>query len=193
VQLISAYLEQLKKQLETNKISCSDTILKALRVCRRLLPEEQLECLTNELMGYSGKQVEEMRVRFTSPDSPVAKKRSQLDSAIHRVLPGFRLKVGEDHQGLTFMGEPKTSTFFCEIGILEIEELIADSVSKAHTYTAVDFDEESNTVFVCKTKSLLNLKDAVRKKICQFLETLIRDLRGSVSESTRTWSKQTLS
>lgn len=177
MQLISSYLEEVKAWLETDKISCSDAILKSLRICRRLVPEEQLRCLTQELLGYSREDADAIRARFGSSDSPVAKKRSQLDSCIHRFLPGFRLEVGEDHQGLMFMGKPRTMPFFCQSGILELEELIADSLNKGHIYTAIDFDEESNTVFVCRTKNLISLKDAVRQKICRFLDALITDLR----------------
>ncbi len=193
MQLISTYLEQLKLQLQTNKISSSDAILGALRVCRRLLPEEQLICLTRELLGYTSKDAEDIKVRLAAADFPVVKKRPQLDSCIHRILPGYRLEVGQDQLGLMFIGEPKSTAFFCEMGMVEIEELISDSLCQGHNYSAIDFDEGTNTVFICKTTSLVNLQEAVKRKICLFLDTLIKDLRVPDSQNTRTWSKQPLS
>jgi len=192
MQELIADLERLKQQLIDYSINTSDAILLILKRLRPIEGFQYVEFLNRELLGYSNEDISritEKKEHSATADLVISGRFSTFSQGdeltIDRVLPGLKVEIEIAEDGnIKVADETRVSTIFCSCGIIEIEQLLS---KHPELYAAVDYDEATNCVFMCKTKHLKRLNDSLRKKICRFLADTITEIeinsRGKFSNS----------
>ena len=176
-------LEDVRQQLVDNQINTSDALLIILNCLRPVVSLERIEFLNRELLGYSHKDVARLatkRERQAKASQVISGEFSPFitgeDPTIDRVLPGLKVQIQIESDGtITVADETRVSTIFCANGIIELEQLLSNN---ADLFSAVDYDEATQSVFMCKTRHLRNLNDALRKKIGRFLDDTIAEFKA---------------
>ncbi|MDR3615169.1 MAG: hypothetical protein P4L53_16550 [Candidatus Obscuribacterales bacterium] len=182
MQELIADLERVKQQLTDNSVNTSDAILRILNCLRPIEGFEYVGFLNRELLGYSNEDIDriaEKKEHSATADLVISGSYSTFSQGdeltIDRVLPGLKVEIEIAEDGtITVADESRVSTIFCSCGIIEIEQLLS---KHPELYAAVDYDESTNCVFMCKTKHLKRLNDSLRKKICRFLDDTIAEIR----------------
>jgi hypothetical protein len=185
MQELIADLERVKQQLTDNSVNTSDAILSILTCLRPIDGFEYVGFLNRELLGYSDEDIDriaEQKEHRATADLVISGSFSTFSQGdeltIDRVLPGLKVEVEIAEDGsIKVADETRVSTIFCSCGIIEIEQLLS---KHPELYAAVDYDEATNCVFMCKTKHLTRLNESLRKKICRFLEDTIAEIKTNV-------------
>jgi len=174
-------LERVKQQLTDNSVNTSDAILRILNCLRPIEGFEYVEFLNRELLGYSSEDIDRIagkKEHRATADLVISGRFSTFSQGdeltIDRVLPGLKVEIEIVEDGsIKVANESRVSTIFCSCGIIEIEQLLS---KHPELYAAVDYDEATNCVFMCKTKHLKRLNKSLRKKICRFLLDTIAEI-----------------
>jgi hypothetical protein len=151
---------------------------------------ESVEFLNRELLGYSNEDIARLAKKKEEhreiADLVISGRFSTFvqgdELTIDRVLPGLKVEIEILEDGsIRVADETRVSTIFCGCGIVEIEQLLSNH---PELYAAVEYDEATNCVFMCKTKHLKRLNESLRKKICRFLEDTIVEFENSVKATS---------
>jgi len=87
-------------------------------------------------------------------------------------------KIDEDCH-LVGASEPHLNdrSIFCNIGIQQIETQLEEIDNPSAHMLSMSADTETGSEFYCWSTELVRINDAVRNKLCQFIEIVIEELK----------------
>ncbi len=181
-------LFRIKSQLSTKELTVSDGLLLTLRALRGHLPENRLLWLNRELLGYRPEDLEE----FSPPEpkknvfprivmlwSPARKQHEEekLTSPRYRYLQGTWGKLNESG-GITTVAAPQLleKSIFCNIGLQQLEAQLQEMEDQEGALFSMSHDLETGAEFYCFARELSRITEAVRIKLCQFIDEAMQEL-----------------
>ncbi len=179
-------LHQVRRQLRRREMKLSDALLIVFRYLRDRLPADRLIWLNRELLGYRKDDLsslyEKPRLRQFSIFLPAPRK-SDLEVPMYRFLSGAWGKL--DTNGKLVCCDERhlaEKSIFCNIGIQQIETQLDDMQEPETSLFSMTTDEGSGAEFYCWSKELARVYDAVRLKLCDFIESVIQELKLAPNE-----------
>ena len=179
-------LQQIRGQLRRREIKVSDALLVVFRYLRNHLPAERLIWLNRELLGY---RKDDLSCLYEKPKSrqfsiflPQPRK-LELEVPMYRFLSGSWGKL--DGAGkLVCCNQPDLleRSIFCNIGIQQIETQLEEITDPETSLFSMSFDPKSGAEFYCWSDELTRVYDAVGLKLCDFIETVIQELKLASNE-----------
>ncbi len=179
-------LQQVRLQLRRREMKVSDGLLIVFRYLRERLPSERLIWLNRELLGYRKDDLaslyEKPRFKQFSIFLPAPQK-SELEVPMYRFLSGAWGKLDKSGR-LVCCNEPHLveKSIFCNIGIQQIETQLDEMQEPDTSLFSMSVDPSSGAEFYCWSKELARVYDAVRVKLCDFIETVIEELKLAPNE-----------
>ncbi|HEY9712687.1 MAG TPA: hypothetical protein V6C72_04415 [Chroococcales cyanobacterium] len=182
-------LQQVRVQLRRREMKVSDALLIVFRYLRGRLPSERLIWLNRELLGYRSDDLPEF---FEKPKHKQfsmffpAPRKSSLEVPMHRFLCGAWGRV--DSKGrLTWLSETniarlREKSIFCNIGIQQIETQLDEMADTGPSLFSMSYDAEMGAEFYCWSKELERVYEAVKSKLCDFIESAIEELKLAPNE-----------
>ncbi|HMW88407.1 MAG TPA: hypothetical protein PLC15_03065 [Candidatus Obscuribacter sp.] len=180
-------LSRIKTQLSSKELSVSDGLLLTMRALRGHLPDAKLIWLNRELLGYRPEDLEEFSEKEPKKAvfpkivmlwSPAKKQEEEkLSSPVYRFLQGTWGKLDESG-GMTTICEPQLmeKSIFCNIGIQQLEAQLTEMDDPLSALFSMSFDKATGAEFYCYSKELVRIQEAVRIKLCQFLDEVMEDI-----------------
>lgn len=180
-------LSRIKTQLVAKELSVSDGLLLTLRAVRGKLPDSKLIWLNRELLGYRPEDLEDFSEKEPKKSgfpklvllwAPGKKQEEEkLTSPIYRFLQGTWGKI-DDSGGMTTICEPQLmeKSIFCNIGLQQLEAQLTEMEDPLSGLFSMSFDRATGAEFYCYSKELVRIQEAVRIKLCQFIDETIHDL-----------------
>jgi hypothetical protein len=178
--MLHRQLKNITGQLRQGDLKVSDALLITSRYLRPCLPPDRLLWLNRELLGYRKDDLSAIYERRRSSQFQVlvqAPRRPFLEIPTYRFLSGVWGKV-DNFGRLVCREEPHLSDkcIFCNIGIQQIETQLAEMEEPLTSLFSMSIDEDSGLEFYCWSKELVRVHEAVRAKLCEFIETVIDEL-----------------
>lgn len=191
--MLSNQLSRIKTQLAARELTVSDGLLLTLRAVRGHLPESRLTWLNRELLGYRPEDLEEFsdrdgaggkknRNKMGLPRlvllwAPGKKNEEKLTSPVYRFLQGTWGKI-DDSGGMVTMTEPQLieKSIFCNIGLQQLEAQLTEMEDPLTGLFSMSFDRETGAEFYCYSRELVRIQEAVRSKLCQFIDETLSGL-----------------
>lgn len=180
--MLSSQLLQIRAQLSAREMNVSDALLITARCLRTHLPQERLVWLNRELLGYCREDL----ASFSS-EKPRFAGLTQLFGSSRRAdlqLPQYRFLLGawgrlDGHGKLLCVNEQRLleKNIFCNIGIQQIEVQLADMDYSERNLFSMSADETTGAEFYCLSRELVRVYEAVRAKLCQFIDSTIKELK----------------
>jgi hypothetical protein len=174
-------LNQIRQLLKRRDIKVSDALLIVMRHLREKLPPERLLWLNRELLGYCKEDLPCLYERPRQRQFALFKttvRRPALEVPEYRFLDGSWGKIEEDGR-LVCVQAPhlSDSNIFCNIGIQQIETQLGEIDNPSTNMLSMSADELTGAEFYCWSNELLRVYDAVRVKLCHYIETVIEELK----------------
>jgi hypothetical protein len=185
--MLNQQLRQIRGLLRRREIKLSDALLIVLRYLRNRVPAERLLWLNRELLGYTKEDLPALYEKPKSKQFNLFKtplKHIALAVPEYRFLNGTWGKLDDDGELITVdvprqLGE---SCIFCNMGIQQIETVL-DEIDTPDTHMfSMSADAETGTEFYCWSTELVRVHDAVRLKLCQFIENVMEEPKLPSSE-----------
>ncbi|MGH9550494.1 MAG: hypothetical protein ACRD3W_14025 [Terriglobales bacterium] len=179
-------LKQICGLLRRREIKLSDALLIVIRYLRDRLPPERLIWLNRELLGYRRDDLpalyERQKLRQFTLFKASAKK-VEIEIPEYRFLNGTWGKLDDDGQLIAVEASHlRHSTIFCNMGIQQIETQLQEIDNPSTNMFSMSADELTGAEFYCWSSELDRVYDAVRTKLCRFIETVIEELKLPSSE-----------
>jgi hypothetical protein len=178
--MLNQQLRQIRGLLRRREIKLSDALLIVLRYLRNRVPPERLIWLNRELLGYTKEDLptlyEKPKGRQFNPFKTVPR-HIVLEVPEYRFLHGAWGKLDDEGQLITVevpkqLGE---SCIFCNMGIQQIETVLDDIDSPDSHMFSMSADPQTGTEYYCWSTELVRVHDAVRLKLCQFIENMMEE------------------
>lgn len=184
--MINQQLRQIKGLLRRREIKVSDALLIVLRHLRSRLPAERLTWLNRELLGYTREDLpslyEKTRVKHFSIFK-LSSKPCELEIPEYRFLSGAWAKLDDDcHLVCVDVPHLNDRSIFCNIGVQQIETQLEEIDNPSTHMLSMSADEETGSEFYCWSTELVRVHDAVRTKLCHFIEAVLEELKLPSSE-----------
>lgn len=179
-------LQQISRQLHRREMKVSDALLIVFRYLRNHLPAERLIWLNRELLGYRKDDLsclyEKPKFRQFSIFLP-ASRGLELEVPMYRFLSGSWGKLDACGK-LVCSKEPALleRSIFCNIGIQQIETQLDELTDPEASLFSMSIDAESGAEFYCWSDELTRVYEAVSVKLCDFIETVIQELKLAPNE-----------
>lgn len=187
-------LNKIRGQLSRKELSVSDGLLLTLKALRGHLPEAKLTWLNLELLGYRPQDLEALNqeplkskglykiVLLWSPAKPNNHQIERPPS--YRFLQGAwgkldelgRLNTVSNLKGLS------EKSIFCNIGLTQLEAQLEEMEDPMAGLFSMSLDQESGLEFYCFSKELVRIQEAVRTKLCHFIDDSIEELQLQTSQ-----------
>jgi len=179
--MINQQLRQIRSLLRRREIKLSDALLIVLRHLRTRLPAERLLWLNRELLGYTKEDLPQLYEKSRMKHFSIFRltsKPCELEIPEYRFLAGTWAKIDEDCH-LVGASEPHLNdrSIFCNIGIQQIETQLEEIDNPSAHMLSMSADTETGSEFYCWSTELVRINDAVRNKLCQFIEIVIEELK----------------
>jgi hypothetical protein len=184
--LISSCLEETKVNLQNGDASASDSLLTCLRVARMFFKEERLEPLVRELLGYSEQEAATAMQFFRTVDPEHDEQLWPSGAPAHRLIRGYRVPifVALDQLSRQAKVEVGSDVIFCDMSASELEAVVERAERDKAPYLVMGFDEETHTVIIIKTQSVICVLNSVAMRVCTLIDELLLDLSQASSEAT---------
>jgi hypothetical protein len=177
--MLNQQLSQVRGLLCRSEMKLSDAQLIVLRYLRTRLPADRLVWINRELLGYTKADLPSLY------DQPKPKqlalswlhgKNYVLAVPQYRFLNGYWGSLSEDGH-LVCMDVPHLSdrSVFCNIGIQQIEIQLEEIDDPQLHMLSMSADELTGAEFYCWSTELVRIHDAVRQKLCDFLEVIMAE------------------
>ena len=189
--MLDRQLLQIRERLTDGDLKVSDALLMVSRCLRSKVDDRRLVWLNRELLGY---RKEDLAVFYERPkfglaylfgSNPlVTPKREYEEVPTYRFLMGAWGKV--DRQGkLLCVQEPRlvSKSIFCNIGIQQIETQIDDMEDPSSSLFSISADQATGAEFYCWSRELFRIYQAVKDKLCSFIDSILDEMRLSSEES----------
>lgn len=185
--MLQDQLSRIKTQLANKELTVSDGLLLTVRALRGRLPESKLIWLNRELLGYRQEDLEEFSDKEPKKNpfpkivmlwSPSKKQDSEkLTSPTYRFLQGTWGKIDEAG-GMTTITEPQLmeKSIFCNIGIQQLEAQLTEMEDPLNGLFSMSFDRATGAEFYCYSRELVRIQEAVRIKLCQFIDEALDEI-----------------
>jgi hypothetical protein len=174
-------LKQIRGLLRRREIKLSDALLIVLRYLRNRLPGERLIWLNRELLGYCKDDLPSLyeRPRLRQQFSLFRMQKTvELEVPEYRFLTGNWGRLGQDGQLICVQAAHLSDqNIFCNIGIQQIETQLQEIDNPGTNMFSMSSDELTGSEFYCWSTELVRVYDAVRQKLCEFIETVIEELK----------------
>jgi hypothetical protein len=173
-------LTQIRAQLGAREMNVSDALLLVARCLRQKLPGERLLWLNRELLGYRKEDLAGFcdKPRFGGLSALFMGKRNELEVPQYRFLLGAWGRI-DGHGKLLCVYEPRLleKSIFCNIGIQQIETQLDEMEDPGVSLFSMSSDQASGAEFYCWSRELVRVMEAVRAKLCDFIDTVIEELK----------------
>jgi len=180
-EMLYQQLKQIRGLLRRREIKLSDALLIVLRYLRNKLPAERLIWLNRELLGYCKDDLPTLyeRPKFIQQFSLFRMQRTvELEVPEYRFLTGSWGRLDQDAQFICVQAPHLSDrNIFCNIGIQQIETQLQEIDNPVTNMFSMSADELTGAEFYCLSTELVRVYDAVRLKLCQFIETVIEELK----------------
>ena len=177
--LISDFLSHTSADIASGKLKASEGLLSAVRIGRIFFTDARLQPLTRELLGYSEEDAavatEAIKglARWVHPTSDLC-----VQTPAHRTLRGFCLPLLTLIQEKSEMRPSVRSEFrFCKLSISELELLVERADATNTPYLVVEYDENLNMAFICKTSDIKAMLQQIRQFVLECVQLLTRELQ----------------
>lgn len=182
--LISEFLFQIRDELSDGSIAVSDALISVARVCRMVFTEARIVPLTRELLGYSE---EETRISIDAIKLLIESSADACFSSVpsHRMINGFAVPVlALLHQASINARTRVTQELrFCDQSATELELMLKQAQTSKSPYVVLEFNEDVNTAFLCRTKDVDQMLLSMRRYVQFQIDNLLNDLTIETSES----------
>ncbi len=173
-------LTQIRAQLSAKEMNVSDALLLVSRCLRQKLAPDRLVWLNRELLGYRKEDLSGFydKPRFGGLAVLFQAKRSELEVPQYRFLLGAWGRI-DGHGKLLCVHEPRLmeKTIFCNIGVQQIETQLEEMSEPGSSLFSMSADQETGCEFYCWSRELVRVLESVRAKLCQFIDTVIEELK----------------
>lgn len=173
-------LLQIRTQLSAKEMNVSDALLLLSRCLRSRMPPDRLVWLNRELLGYRQEDLAGFceRTRFSGLQSFFTGRKNELPVPHYRFLLGAWGRI-DGHGKLLCVYEPRLleKSIFCNIGIQQIETQLAEMDDPASSLFSMSADQDTGAEFYCWSRELVRVMEAVRAKVCDFIDTVIEELK----------------
>ncbi|HEY9784084.1 MAG TPA: hypothetical protein V6D17_01695 [Candidatus Obscuribacterales bacterium] len=178
-------LRLVGEQVRKGEIKLSDGLLVVFRYLRDHLPSERLMWLNRELLGYRRDDLEGFNesapVRlFFRPQQ----KQCSLEFPQYRFLTGTWGRMDRSGRLMTIDDQRLAEkSIFCNIGIQQIETQIEEMDSPCDGMFSMSYDSATGAEYYIRSAELIRVYEAVRDKLCQFIELIIDELKLAPNEA----------
>ncbi len=174
-------LLQLRAQLGARDVKVSDALLLVARCLRGKIAASRLIWLNRELLGY---RKDDLASIYEKPRFPgisalfAGSRRTELALPHYRFLLGSWGKL-DRHGKLLCVYEPQLleKSIFCNIGIQQIETQLEEMDDPDGSLFSMSADHETGAEFYCWSRELVRVHEAVRVKLCEFIDEVIEELK----------------
>ena len=184
--MIATQLNQIRSLLRRREIKVSDALLVVMRYLRDKLPASRLVWLNRELLGYRRDDLPEL-YQVNKPQQfnifKTTTKKTDLAVPQYRFLEGTWGHL-DDNGELIAISAPhlSESSIFCNMGIQQIEVQLQELDDPYNSMFSMSSDDLTGAEFYCWAKELVRVYDAVRTKLCVFIDNSLAELKLPSSE-----------
>jgi len=179
-------LKQIRGQLRRREMKVSDALLITSRYLRERMPPERLIWLNRELLGY---RKDDLAGLYEKPRFPQLSMFLPQPKKFELEVPSYRFLNGawgtlDDSGKLVCIKAPHLleRNIFCNIGIQQIETQLEEMDEPSTSLFSMSADEATGAEFYCWSSELVRVYDSVRTKLCEFIETVIDELKLAPNE-----------
>lgn len=177
--MLHRQLHQIRAQLGAKEMKVSDALLLVMRCLRGKVVGQRLIWLNRELLGYHHDDLSLFeRSKFSSISSFFSGNRKT-----ELAVPSYRFLLGSwgrlDREGRLLCTHERRlmeKAIFCNIGIQQIETHFDEMTDANGSLFSMSADKASGAEFYCWSKELTRVYEAVRVKLCDFIDSVIEDL-----------------
>lgn len=178
-------LNRIREQLALKDLSVSDGLLLTSRALRGKLADSRLLWLNRELLGYRSEDLEALnekeakRPGFSKIVQLIAPaKKPELEVPVYRFLSGTWGRIDEAGK-LTQVREAQLieKSIFCNIGMQQLEAQLGEMEDPMEGLFSMSFDQRTGAEFYCYSHELVRIQEAVRDKLCEFIDDSVSDLK----------------
>lgn len=180
--MLSTQLNQIRGLLRRREIKVSDALLIVMRYLRHKLPPAKLVWLNRELLGYRKDDLPDLYQQNQKNQQFTIFRTSARKSEL--AVPEYRFLQGtwgtlDPNGDLLPISAPhlSESTIFCNMGIQQIEVQLQELDDPKHSMFSMSTDELTGAEFYCWARELVRVYDAVRAKLCTFIDNAVEELK----------------
>lgn len=187
-------LNKIRGQLSRKELSVSDGLLLTLKALRGHLPEAKLTWLNLELLGYRPQDLEALNQDHLKTKGlyKIVLLWSAAKPNNHQIErpPSYRFLQGAwgklDEMGrlntVSHLKGLSEKSIFCNIGLTQLEAQLEEMEDPMAGLFSMSLDQESGLEFYCFSKELVRIQEAVRTKLCHFIDDAIEELQLQTSQ-----------
>lgn len=189
--MLDRQLLQIRERLTDGDLKVSDALLMVSRCLRSKVDDRRLIWLNRELLGYKKEDLAVLHERpkfglayLFGNNSLIAPRLEYEEVPTYRFLMGAWGKV--DRQGkLLCVQEPRlvSKSIFCNIGIQQIETQLDEMEDPSSSLFSISADQATGAEFYCWSRELFRIYQAVKDKLCSFIDSILDELKLSSEES----------
>ncbi|HEY9786030.1 MAG TPA: hypothetical protein V6D17_11550, partial [Candidatus Obscuribacterales bacterium] len=177
VALFTECLKALTKQLSEKQILVSDAILSSLKILRIVYDGERLTPLNRELLGYLDEEVKEFERLWREADHLSIAQLGRQGVPTYRMINGFWVEqTGSSRLRKTPSYSGSRGTIFANFGAVELELLLARFKGDEGSYVGIKFENDGNSVFMCRSSQLFSVYSAIRENVRTQIEQLTKQM-----------------
>jgi len=173
-------LSEIRQRLVSREINLSDALLMVLRCLRSRIEERRLRWLNRELLGYCQEDLALFRFKSKTVLSNLifwVKKDDQLAVPEYRLLSGTWGKVDRDGIFVPLQASRfGHKQVFCNMGVQQLELQLDELTAAGVKFFNVTIDPSTGAEFFCSRSEMLRINEAVRQRLCLFINTVVHDL-----------------